>query len=241
MKPFRKIALGFSIINEKLGVEKNTDFKAYYAYRLKFKKSILSLGLSAGADLYSANYSLLNLYQPNDPNFASNIKNALLPNFGAGAYWNNDDMYCSLSVPNMLQDAYDKKEVSVHNNIARQSRGYYLSSGYLYPVNETVTLEPQLMFRYAGDGNRSLPYSVDFNISALCYERLLVGITYRTDKSFEGIIHMQATKNINIGYAYDYLLSGLNGYSGGTHELVIGYDFIRENSKFLTPRFIKKF
>ena len=59
MKTFRKVAVGFSLTNETLGVENNTTFKAYYAYRIKFNKFILSLGLSGGGDLYSANYSKL--------------------------------------------------------------------------------------------------------------------------------------------------------------------------------------
>ena len=241
MKPFRKFALGFSLTNELLGVEHNTDMKAYYAFRIQLKKSVLSFGISGGFDLYSANYSQLSLYQPNDPNFAYNISNSMLPNFGAGVYWAGDNFYCGASVPNLLQDEYDKKEVMVNNNIATQIRGYYLSGGYVFPANETVNLEPQAMVRYAGDGNTQLPVSVDLNLSAIIYNRFLVGVTYRTDKSFEGIVHIQATKKINIGYAFDYLVSGLNGYNGGTHEIVVGFDFVKDNSKYLTPRFIRKF
>lgn len=241
MKDFRKVALGLSITNEKLGVENNTDLKTYYAYRIKLKRSVVSFGLSAGADLYSANYSQLKLYQPNDPNFNANISNTVLPNFGGGIYVSAADYYYGASVPNFLQDAYDKKEITAHSKIAQQIRGYYVAGGYVYTVNETVKLEPQGMFRYAADANYQLPYSLDINLTAIIYDRLMLGLTYRTDKSFEAIVHVQATQKINIGYAYDYLLSGLSGYSGGTHELVIGYDFIRDNSKFLTPRFIKKF
>ena len=241
MKDFRKIALGFSITNEILGVEHNTDMKAYYAYRIQSKNSIISFGLSGGFDLYSANYSQLNLYQPNDPNFAYNISQSVLPNFGAGIYAYRNNAYLGLSVPNLLQDAYDKKEVMVHNRIAEQIRGWYLSGGYVYPVNETMKLEPQCLVRYAGGGGYSLPLSADLNVSVIFYDRLLLGATYRTDHSVEMIAHIQATPRINLGYAYDYLLSGLNGYSGGTHELVVGYDFVRDHSKYLTPRFIKNF
>jgi type IX secretion system PorP/SprF family membrane protein len=241
MQPFRKVALGISFTNEKLGVENNNDIKAYYAYRIKLKKAVVSFGLSGGVDIYTANYTQLNLYQPNDPNFTADVKNAMLPNFGAGIYVSADNYYYGLSVPNLLQDTYDKKEVKVSSLVARQSRGYYLSAGYVYTVNETIKLEPQFMFRFARDANYRLPYSCDFNLSAIMYDRFMVGVSYRTDKSFEGIIHIQATQKINIGYAYDYLLSGLNGYSGGTHELVIGYDFVKDNPKFLTPRFLKKF
>lgn len=241
MEPFRKMALGFSLTNEILGVEHNTDMKAYYAFRIPMKHSVCSMGLSGGFDLYSANYGQLNLYQPNDPNFAYNISDALLPNFGAGVYWYRDDAYLGLSVPNLLQDAYDKKEVMVHNRIAEQIRGWYLSGGYVLPVNEHIKLEPQCMVRYAGGGGYGLPVNADINLSVLYNDRLLLGATYRTDKSIEAVVHMQVTARVNVGYAYDYLLSGLNGYSGGTHEVVVGYNFVRDQSRYLTPRFIKNF
>lgn len=241
MKPFRKVALGLSITNEKLGVENNTSIKAYYAYRIKFDKSVISFGLSGGFDLYSANYSQLNLSQQNDPNFAYSINKAMLPNCGVGVYWSGDNFYCSASVPNLLQDNYDKHEISINNKIAQQIRGYYLGGGYVFPVNETIKLEPQALFRYAGNADYQLPYNCDLNISAIINDRFLFGITYRTDNSFEAVVHVQATQKINVGYAYDYLVSGLNGYSGGTHEIVIGYDFVKETSKYITPRFTKKF
>ena len=241
MKPFRKVALGLSMTNEKTGVENNTGIRAYYAYRIKFDKSVLSFGLSGGINLYSAAYSDLNLSHQNDPNFTYNVKNEMLPNFGSGVYWSGDNFYCGASVPNLLQNDFDKHEVKVSNSIAQQIRGYYLGGGYVFKANETIKLEPQVLMRYAVNEDHQLPFSCDFNISAIAYERLMIGITYRTDKSVEGIVHVQATKKINIGYAYDYVMSGLNGYSGGTHELVIGYDLVKDNSKFLTPRFIKKF
>lgn len=241
MKPVRKYGVGLSITNEKLGVESNSVIKAYYAYRIFLSQSVLSLGLSGGINLYSAAYSKLNLYQQNDPNFASNLRNAMLPNFGAGAYWSGDNYYAGLSVPNLLEDYYDKHEVKLNNKLARQIRAYYLGGGYVYAVNEIMKLEPQLLARYAINGDYKLPFNCDINVSAIAYDRLLVGFTYRTDNSFEVILHVQATKKLNIGYAYDYLLSALNGYNGGSHELVVGWDFVKDNSKYQTPRFIRKF
>ncbi len=240
MVPFRKVAVGLSLSSEQIGVEKNTNIAAYYAYRIQFKKSVLSFGLDAAAKLYTANYSMLNPYNQNDPNLAHNIKNSFLPNFGAGVYWSANQFYAGFSVPNLLEDYYDKTSNSKNIN-SREIRGYYLNGGYVFAVNETIKLQPQVMIRYAGDGAYSLPVNCDLNVSAIAYDRLLLGFTYRTDKSFEAIVHVQATKSINVGYAFDYMMSGLNGYNGGTHEVVLGYDFIRDNSKYSTPRFIKTF
>ncbi len=241
MIPFRKVAIGMSFTSEELGVEHNHDLVAYYAYRIKMKKSVVSFGLQAGGKFYSANYDKLNPYQQYDPNLVHNVKNAFLPNFGAGVYWSGDNYYAGLSVPNILQNYYDKSEKTLNNEKAREIRGYYINGGYVYQLNNTIEIEPQVMFRYAGNGTYHLPFSADFNVSAIAYSRLMLGVTYRTDKSFEVILHVQATKNINIGYAYDYLLSSLNPYSKGSHELVVGYNFMRDNSKYTTPRFIKAF
>ena len=97
------------------------------------------------------------------------------------------------------------------------------------------------MVRYAHNSRYGLPLSSDINLTAIYADRIMAGITYRTDQSFEAIIHLQATKSINIGYAYDYLLSALSGYSGGTHELVVGYDLMRDHAKHTNPRFLRAF
>ena len=239
MLPFRKVATGLSVANEKIGVESNTNIMAYYAYRIQIENSTLSFGLRAGIKMYTARYSQLNLAQPNDLTFSRDVVSALLPNTGAGIYWYRSDAYAGFSVPNLLQNYYDKNEKTGPK--AKEVRGYYLTGGYVFQVNDFIKVEPQLLTRYAGNRLYQLPFNCDFNVSGIFYDRLIGGITYRTDKSFEFIIHMQATKNINIGYSYDYLLSELSSYDRGTHEIVIGYDFIRDNSKYLTPRIIRAF
>ena len=240
MKPFRRVALGLSVNNEKLGITNNTNINAYYAYRIPMDKSILSFGLQAGASLYSAKYSELNAFQPGDNALRQDVQNAMLPNFGAGIYWSGENFYVSGSVPNLLENYYDKDN-KVSDRSGKQIRSYYVSGGYVFKLSENFKLEPQVMGRYAGNGNYQLPFNADLNLSAIFYDRLMIGATYRTDKSIEGILHIQATRHINIGYSYDYTVSGLNGYNNGSHEVVLGIDFIRDNNKYTNPRFIKPF
>lgn len=237
MRPFRKVALGMSVTNEKVGIENNTNLRAYYAYRIRFSKSVLSLGLTGGGSLYTALYSNLNAYQQNDQNLTTDVRNAFLPNFGAGAYWSSDKAYVGLSIPSMLQNKYDKNGTQ----IAKQIRGYYLSAGYVYQLNETIKLRPQILARYAMNGQSKLPLNFDINASAIAYDRIMAGITYRTDKSLAGVVHIQATQHLNIGYSYDFLMSDIAPYARGAHEIVVGYDISKERLKFTTPRFSKAF
>ena len=241
MIPFRKIGVGISFNSETIGVEKNTDIMTYYAYRIEAGSTVISFGLSAGAKLYTANYSELNPYQQNDLNLTHDIKNAFLPNFGTGIFWSSEKFYMGASSPNLLENYYDKNGWKLNNYQSKEIRGYYISGGYVLPAGESVKIEPQFIFRYAGNATYHLPVNTDINLSAIIYDRMLLGVTYRTDKSVEGIVHLQVYRNFSMGYAFDYMLSGLNGYNSGTHEIVLGYDFVKANNKYATPRFIKSF
>ncbi len=241
MNPDRRVAAGISFNSESIGVETNTDIMTYYSYKIKLASSTLAFGLSAGAKLYTANYSQLNPYQTNDQNLQHDVKNAFLPNFGTGIYWSTDKAFIGASIPNLLQNYYDKAGEKLNNQASREIRGYYVSAGYVFPASEHIKIEPQFMFRYAGNGTYQLPANADLNLSAIFYNRVLVGATWRTDKSVEGIIHMQVYHKFNMGYAYDYSLTAFKSYNSGTHEIVLGYDFIRDNSQYTDPRFIKAF
>ena len=240
VKPFRRVALGLSASNEQLGITNNTNLAAYYAYRIPMEKSVISFGLQAGGSLYSAKYSDLNTFQVGDNALKQDVNNSFLPNFGAGIYWSGEKHYISASAPNLLQNYYDDNRRS-DDFSGKQLRSYYLSGGYVFTISDNFKLEPQVMGRYAGNSKYQLPVNVDMNLSAIFYDRLLLGVTYRTDKSIEGILHVQATKHLNVGYSYDYTVSGLNGYNNGSHEVVLGIDFIRDNNKYTNPRFIKAF
>ena len=69
----------------------------------------------------------------------------------------------------------------------------------------------------------------------------MIGASYRTDKSFSAIAHVQVTQFINMGYSYDYLLSDIAPYARGAHEFVVGLDLVRDRLKYTTPRFSKSF
>jgi hypothetical protein len=46
-----------------------------------------------------------------------------------------------------------------------------------------------------------------------------------------------ATPQLRIGYGFDYNLNKLRAYSGGTHEISVGYYFKQKKVRMLTPRY----
>jgi len=239
---FHHVALGLMLNRETQGPVSNTNISATYAYRIKLEKSMLSMGLQAGVALYNANYSELTPQDVTDEQLQYDVKNAVLPNFGFGAFWSSKRFYLGLSVPNLLENYYDKKQKDyTSGKKARQIRGYYLSGGYTIPVSEHFALQPQVLLRYNADGAYKLPMNADINLSGIFYQRFMLGATYRTDKSIEGIVHIQVAKKFNIGYAYDYSTSDLGPYTKGAHEISIGFDFLRDLNDYMDPRFIQNY
>lgn len=237
MNPDRPHAVGLTLGGQREGPQHYNNLRACYAYRLPLKTSVLSIGLSAGGSFYSEYYN--DNYIPTiDPAFSAEAKGAFLPNAGAGVYWSSDKFYCGLSVPSLMQNYYNKDQ---GRTTSKQIRAYYLAGGYVFNVSDELTIQPQVLARFAMNGLYSLPLSTDINISATAYQRLMFGLTYRTGGGIIGIVHVQASRRLNIGYAYDHTVSALGGYGGATHEVMLGYDIVRENFKFLTPRFIRKF
>lgn len=245
---FRPVAVGLLLSNEQLGVEKNTTVMGNYAYRFAINNGILSAGLRGGIKLYSANYTQLDIAHSNDPNFQGNVTNLILPNFGTGVFWSakdndqRDKYFLGLSIPMLLQNHYGK---NTQNNsvLAKETRCGYLSGGYIFRTSSSspFTFTPQAIVRFLGNLNYRLPVNCDFNLTAGYNNRAMLGITYRTDRSVEFIVHLQVLRQVNIGYAYDYSISPLSPYLGQTHELAVGFDLIRTQSKYLNPRFIRSF
>jgi type IX secretion system PorP/SprF family membrane protein len=237
MNPDRPHAVGFNVGTQREGAYHYTNLRAYYAYRISLRKSVVSLGLSGGGSYLAGDYFGYNIFV-SDPAFATDTKPTFLPNAGAGVYWSSDRFYCGLSVPSLMQNYYNK---DLGRKTSKQIRAYYLAGGYVFNVSDELTIQPQVLARYAKNGLYSLPFSTDINISATAYQRLMFGLTYRTGGGIIGIAHVQVSRRLNIGYAYDHTVSALGGYGGATHEVMLGYDIVRENFKFLTPRFIRKF
>lgn len=238
MRPFRSMAAGFSMCGEVQDVERYMMFRGYYAYRLQLPHStVLSLGMSGGINLYSATYTNAHI-GTYDPAFKENVRSAIMPNFGAGVYWSGENFYAGLSVPNMLQEYYDRYRGRL---TSKQIRTYYLSGGYSFAVSNHISLQPQMVLRAGVNGKYRMPLNADINMSVVAYKRFMAGLSYRTNGAIAGIVHVQATKRLNIGYAHELPTGRLAGYGGSTYEVMVGIDAVRDNFKFLTPRFIRKF
>ncbi len=256
--PFKREsnAMGMFIVNDRLGVTNQTWFNVTYAYRISLpKKMKLALGINAGILWYKSNLQDLILNSNTDP-FIENV-NKVMPDVGAGIYLTHDYFYAGVSVPNFIKSSlYNKATIdnisaSYPSKIkfAHRTPHFFFMAGGVIPAGKVLKIRPQVLGKYiVADQDKKIPFQMDFNLSLLIYNRVNVGGTYRTAfhnkktgltnyDSFDVMLEVWPIKQLLIGYSYDYTLTKLGDYNRGSHEIILGYDFIYDKKKLNTPRY----
>ncbi|MCS7018867.1 MAG: type IX secretion system membrane protein PorP/SprF [Cytophagales bacterium] len=231
------IGLGLILVNDRIGVTETNNVGFNYAYMLKMRKGILSLGLQASVMQYRADFaSVIHNFSPDvfDPSFAS-VVNRWLPNFGTGVYYRTNKFYAGLSIPNILTNNLNGETniAFIGSNRARQYRHAFFTSGYVFDVTKGLKLKPSFLLKYV-DG---APLEIDLNANLWLYDMFAVGLSYRSFDSIDALFEFQVTPQLSLGYAYDYTLTPLGRYTSGTHEIMIRYEFGFGKSRIITPRY----
>ena len=218
----QKIGVGLMITNDEIGSYSSQSVYGSYAYILKTPAGKLSLGLQAGFNLVSADFSDLNLFDQNDDSF-NTIRNRLRPNFGAGVLFQNEFLSAGFSVPFLLNNSITGDDIEGVLSEIREARYYYLHGSLLLPLNRmrTVQLNPGLLVR-AQEGS---PLSMDLNAGFIFYDVFSVGASYRNIDALVTYLDLKLSDQLHFGYSYDWTTSDLNQFSNGTHEFMINYRF----------------
>ena len=230
----KKLGLGLCLVNDKIGPIQQTGAFADVAYRIKFESSNLSFGLKTGADVYQARLTKLSLINAADDQFQNNVSSKLLPNLGFGIYYFSKTYYIGFSTPKLVQNNINIKTGDIITaHLSAQKMHYFLIFGYVYDISPFIKFKPsaQAKFTYGA------PFSLDVNASFLFYEKLWLGGMYRAGDAFGAMAQVQITSQLRAGYAYDYTVSKLRTYTGGTHEIMLGYDFNFSKEKIKSPRY----
>lgn len=230
----QKMGIGLSVINDQITVIRNTGIYANYAYRMPLSKGKLSFGLSAGFLNHFENLSELSPGESNDPQFLTNTPKLILPNAGFGAFYYTPKFYAGISIPKLILNtvaASDEKKVT--NKASVKDWNLHLTAGYVANVRAGIKLKPTIMLRKTGGA----PFEIDLSCNALFNDLLWLGVGYRSGDAASAVAGLQITKQLRLGYAYDYTLTTLKKFNSGSHEFNLSYDFSFEKSRIATPRF----
>lgn len=234
-----KMGLGFSVLNEKIGVLNRNLIYISYAYRLKLdKSSTLAFGLMGGIHNQINKFAELKTNDDGtiDTQFAQNSPSLLAPNFGSGVYYTNKTFYAGISVPRMIADnfKYGANGVVEQNlNFSPTKYHYYLTFGNLFTLTKDLKLKGQAMVKAV----INTPLQYDVNATFLIKDFIWAGLAYRSSAAAAAIVGVQVSPQFLVSYSYDYGLNAIQKYSQGSHEIVLNYLFTYKGKKVVTPRY----
>ena len=227
-----RIALGLSVNQLSYGVTKQTSFYSYYAFHIKTMKGRWSLGLKAGADLVSHDYSGIVTRDP-DVVFEVGQESHVMPNVGTGVYYNSNKIFAGIAIPALLTYKVDTTTMEYRFEPDYSYYDILASAGALFTFSEMVKFKPSVMIKYSMTNS----LRADLNGNVIIADVLWLGASWRTgEQAVVGIIEVQVTPQLKLGYSYDYSTGMLSDFIGGTHEVALRFDLNRRVDAS-TPRY----
>ena len=229
----RKMGVGLSVVNDKIGPLNQTFIYGDYSYTVRLTEKLkLAFGLKAGINWFQPKISTLNTIQNNDPSFVgSTMESVIKPNIGAGIYLHRDDWYIGASSPRLVQNKFNLGGSDTTSVL--EERHMFFIAGYLWTVNPQLKLKPTAQLKMVQDA----PMSIDATLEALIRNKFSIGAGLRVGDSFYGMLGYQFTDQFRVGFAYDYTTTRLQNVNNGTVEFMLSYDFYFNNDKLKSPRY----
>lgn len=222
----KNVGLGFSLIHGEIGPVKEDNAYVDFSYTLNLsEEDKFAFGIKAGA-------TFLNVREfatvDSDP---LNVPVSLVaPNFGVGLMYYNDRFYAGLSVPNFIESRYLDTKNGISSSASEKTH-YFLTSGYVFDLDENLKLKPSTMLKAAPGA----PISIDLSLNLLIQEKVELGLSHRLDDSISGMVGFNVSQDLRIGYAYDHTTSNFGVFNSGSHEIMILFDLNKKKIK--SPRF----
>lgn len=225
-----KVGIGLSFINDELGYQNFTYLYGDFSYTIQTGANTkLAFGIKAGFTSYSLDPEFL-AAESADP-VIYGYEDRWKPNIGAGVYWHSERWYIGLSSPRILNTNYTGTDD--YEALERQS--YYLTGGYVFDLSQSVKFKPAALIK----ATNGAPLSYDLTANFLFNEVFWVGAAYRFNESagaFGGLADFQISKQLRIGYAYEYPISDLRPYTSGTHEVLLMFELFNVK-RVKSPRY----
>ena len=218
------MGVGVLMLHDQIGLTTQTDVSLNFAYRMRLGAGRLAFGLKGGlsntrADLFAAETT-----DPGDPNYSENQQITQSGRFGFGMYYHLQRFYLGVSIPTLTTLGPNAQTVDPH---------MLATAGIVMKVSDGVMLKPSFLVKAVN----AAPAQLDLNIHALFQEKIWVGAGWRTGDGIVGMMEIQVTPELRIGYARDFTLSEIRDYSTGSNELLIGFDFGQGITAKRSPRY----
>lgn len=212
-------AVGFVLMNDRIGITRETGLNLAYAYKIKFDNATLSMGVQGTYSSVKNEFNRLLLPDNNDGSLSGLAQETYI-NFGVGLYYHNERLYLGASVPDLVESDL-------------RGRHLFLMAGYVFDLSHELKLKPSILTKVV----QGAPLEFDLNATVFWRDKIWLGGSYRSLAGVYFLVGVKPLPQLSIGYGYDLNLTELGAYQNGTNEIMINYRLWFNKSKVITPRY----
>lgn len=216
-----KLGLGLVIVNDQIGVTKQTEVMTSYAYRINVGGGLLALGLGAGLVATNTAWSDLIVLDPGDEYFLIDSRVFVVPDFSFGIYYNVKNYFLGFSIPRLLGYKFDFDKNKYSLKVEPGQYNYVLNTGYMFSLGQKTKFMPSALVSYSVGDKLLYDASAHFILN----DRLWLGATYRSTSSVTALAQFAINNQFKVAYSYDYNFGKIGTYSNGSHEVMLRYEF----------------
>lgn len=216
-----KLGLGLFVVNDKIGVTRQTEVMTSYAFRISVGNGTLALGLGAGLVATNTAWSDLIVLDPGDDYFLIDSKVFVVPDFSFGTYYSGKNYFLSFSIPRLLGYSFDFDKNKYSLKVEPGNYNYVVNTGYMFPLGAKARMMPSALVSYS-PGDRLL---YDGSLHFILYDRVWLGATYRSTGSVTALAQFAINNQLKMAYSYDFDFGKLGTYNNGSHEVMLRYEF----------------
>ncbi len=231
--PLESLGVGGTIMRDSHGPITQYTFMADVAYRIFMGDAKLAFGLKGGLNLFQGQFAELNPLVAGDQVFQQNVSTKLDPQFGFGVMYYSDRYFLGISTPKILRTDFFTTDSLAFVSSPGQRPHYFLTGGYVFDMGLYHKFKPTFLVKAV----QGAPVSFDVSANFLFYEKFWLGAMYRHQDAVGALAQYYITNDLTVGYAYDYPLSTLRNYSGGSHEIMLGFEFGNKLKGVRSPRY----
>jgi len=230
--------IGFSVINDVAGFEKNISVGLKYSWRTKVGNGRLGSGISLGLMNKNINPDMTgidgsDLVNLSDPALPQGEAGGVMADVGIGFYYQHKNYDLSLSATHLNQPTLSFDESGRYS----LRRHYYMSGSYTFQMaNERFEALPSFFFK-----TEATTWQADINLTLQYDKRFWGGIGYRIGDAIVITTGAELWNGIKFGYSYDVSISALSRYNSGSHEFFLAYSVLlykKRTHKYRSVRFL---
>ncbi len=216
-----KLGLGLFVVNDKIGVTKQTEIMSSYAFRISVGSGTLALGLGAGLVATNTAWSDLIVIDPGEEYYLIDSRVFVVPDFSFGTYYNVKNYFLGFSIPRLLGYKFDFDRNKYSLRVEPGQYNYVLNTGYMFSLGQKARFIPSAMLSYSPGDKLLYDASAHFILS----DRLWFGATYRSTSSVTALAQFAVNNQFKVAYSYDFNYGKLGSYNHGSHEVMLRYEF----------------